>query len=92
MSNSELLVALENIITDKVATVPTARSRKADTSNPMEKEWLRKMTVKVREKEIKESWTSHCELFTKGLAKENGVLERQSWNGKGYHGGKGGKD
>ena len=37
MSCSELLVALENIIvTDKVATVPTARNRKVDTSSPME--------------------------------------------------------
>ena len=37
MSYSELFVALENIIiTDKVETVPTARSRKIDTSAPME--------------------------------------------------------
>ena len=37
MSYSELFVALANIIiTDKVATVPTARSRKNDTSAPME--------------------------------------------------------
>ena len=35
MSYSEL-IALENIIVDKVATVPTARSRKHDTSAPME--------------------------------------------------------
>ena len=35
MSYSELLVALENIIIDKVVTVPTARSRKNDTSAPM---------------------------------------------------------
>ena len=36
MSYSELLVALENIIIDKVATVPTASNRKIDTSAPME--------------------------------------------------------
>ena len=30
----ELLVALENIITDRVATVPTARNRKIDASAP----------------------------------------------------------
>ena len=36
MSHSELFVALENIIIDKVVTVPTARSRKNDTSAPME--------------------------------------------------------
>ena len=36
MSYSELLVALANIIFDKVATIPTARNRKIDTSAPME--------------------------------------------------------
>ena len=36
MSDSELLVSLENIIIDKVATVSTVRNRKVDTSAPME--------------------------------------------------------
>ena len=36
MSYSELIVALENIIVDKVAMAPTARGRKHDTSAPME--------------------------------------------------------
>ena len=36
MSYSELIVALENIIIDKVAMVPTARGRKHDTSAPMD--------------------------------------------------------
>ena len=36
MSYDELLIALENIIIDMVATVPTARIRKIDTSAPME--------------------------------------------------------
>ena len=36
MSFSELLVALDSIIIGKVATVPTARNRKIDTSAPME--------------------------------------------------------
>ena len=31
MSYNEPLVALENIITDKVATVPTVKRRRADT-------------------------------------------------------------
>ena len=35
MSYSELLVALENIIIDKVSTVQTARKKKFDTSVPM---------------------------------------------------------
>ena len=36
MSYSELLVALEITIIDKVATVPTARNKKIDASAPME--------------------------------------------------------
>ena len=36
MSYSELIVALENIIVDKVVTVPTARNKKHDTSAPIE--------------------------------------------------------
>ena len=36
MSYSELLIALENIIIDKVVTVPTARNRNVDTNAPIE--------------------------------------------------------
>ena len=36
MSYSELIVALENTIVDKVVTVPTARNKNRDTSAPME--------------------------------------------------------
>ena len=36
MPYGELIIALENIIIDKVSTVHTARSRKHDTSAPME--------------------------------------------------------
>ena len=36
MSYNELIIALENIIVDKVVTVPTARNKKHDTSAPME--------------------------------------------------------
>ena len=36
MSHSELLVALESIFIDQVASVPTARNRKIDTSAPMD--------------------------------------------------------
>ena len=36
MPYGELIIALENIMIDKVSTVPTARSRKHDTSAPME--------------------------------------------------------
>ena len=36
MSYSELLVALDIIIIEKVATVSTSKSRKSDTSAPIE--------------------------------------------------------
>ena len=36
MSYNELIIALENIIVDKVVTVPTVRNKKDDTSAPME--------------------------------------------------------
>ena len=35
LSYDELLIAWENTIIDKVATVPTARNRKIDTGAPM---------------------------------------------------------
>ena len=50
MSYSELIVALENIIIDKVAMVPTAKGNRHDTSAPMESEWRRKKTVRMRAK------------------------------------------
>ena len=54
MSYSDLLVALE-IIIDKVATVPTARNMKIDTSALMEIGITAKDDSEVREKkEIKE--------------------------------------
>ena len=36
MSYSEIIIALENIIVDKVSTVPSSQSRRNDTSAPME--------------------------------------------------------
>ena len=69
---------LENIIVDKVATVPTARSRKHDTSAPMEIGMAAKEdgenVLQEGDRRIVGKWS-----FGKG----------QSWNEKG---GKGGKD
>ena len=36
MSYSEILIARENILVDKVATIPSSKSRRNDTSAPME--------------------------------------------------------
>ena len=92
MSYSELLVALENNVVDKVATVLTVRSRTPDTSAPMEIGMSAKDDGgSARE----EGYQSIVDLALQGEepAKENGVLEKgQNWRDKGYHGGKGGKD
>ena len=77
MSYSELLVALENIIIDKVATVPTVRSRRADTSAPMEIGMATKDDGEsAREEEDQRIVDLALQLFTEGLAKENGVSVR----------------
>ena len=92
MSYSKLLVALENIVVDKVATVPTVRSRTPDTSAPMEIGMLAKDDGGSAREEGDQSIVDLA-LQGEEPAKENGVLEKgQNWRDKGYHGGKGGKD
>ena len=77
MSYSALILALENIIVDKVVTVPTARSKQHDTSAPMDIGMAAKEEERLRaRKETRESWTSLCRLSTKELAKESGALAR----------------
>ena len=77
MSYSELLVALEDIIIDKVSTVPSARSRKHDTGAPMEIGMATKEDGEnASKKETSESQTSLCRLSTKELAKENGAVAK----------------
>ena len=73
VSYSEIIVALENIIVDMVSTIPSSKSRKTDTSAPMEIGMTAKETEKVRaKKEIIELWISRCRLSTMEQAKENG--------------------
>ena len=84
MSYSELLVALENIIIGKVATVPTAR-RKNDTSAPMQIGMAAKEggenASQARDERIVDL---ALQVVHKGLAEENGALGKgQSWNEKG---------
>ena len=47
MSYSEIIIALENAIVDKVSTVPSSKSRRGDTSAPMELGWQQKKMEKV---------------------------------------------
>ena len=89
MSYSELLVSLENIISDRVAAVPKARNKKHDTSAPME---IGMAAKEDGESASQEGETLLCRLSTKELAKERPMAEgqwqerkpraRQMWQGK----------
>ena len=91
MSHSELIVALENIIVDKVAMVPTARGRKQDTSAPME---IGMAAKEDGENASQEGDQTIIELALHAVHKRTGkgkwgLSKGQNWNEKG---GKGGKD
>ena len=85
MSYSELLVALENILIDKVATVPTARNRKIDTSATMETG----MAAQGDGENLREGGDHRIvdlalQAVNKGTRKGKGSLRKgQSWNEKG---------
>ena len=92
MSYDELIIALENIIIDKVSTVSTSKSRKHDTSAPME--------IGMAAKEDGESSSQEgdqriidlaLQAVYKGSGKGKwGLGKGQSWSEKGNKGGKGG--
>ena len=91
MSYRDLFVTLENIIIDKVATVPTARSRKIDTGAAMEIG----MTAKENGENASQEGAQRIlglalQAVYKGIGKGNWSFGKsQNWNEKG---GKGGKD
>ena len=94
MSYSELLVAPENIIIDNVATVPTARNSKIDTSAPMDIGMAAKDDGQIVSEEGDQRVV---DLALQAVYKETGkgtlsFGNGQSWNEKGFQGGKGGKD
>ena len=94
MSYGELLVALESIIIDKVATVPTARNKMIDTSAPMD---IGKAAKDDGESAREEGYQKNVDLALQAVCKGNvkGKLsfgKGQSQNDKGCQGGKGGKD
>ena len=92
LSHGELIVALENIIVDKVAMVPTARGRKHDMSAPME--------IGMAAKEDGENASQEgdqrimdivLQAVYKGTGKGKwGFSKGQNWNEKGGKGGQGG--
>ena len=91
MPYGELIVALENIIIDKVSTVPTARSRKHDTSAPME---IGMATKEDGENASQEGDQRIVDLALQAVYKGTGegkwgFGKGQSWNEKGGKGGKG---
>ena len=91
MSYSEIIIALENIIVDKVSTVPSSKKRRNDTSAPME--------IGMTTKEDGESASQEgdqrildltLQTVYKGTCKGKRRFGKgQNWNEKG---GKGGKD
>ena len=92
MSYSELIVALENIIIDNVAMVPTARGRKHDTSAPMEIGMAAKEDGENASQEGDERIVDLAlQAVYKGIGKGKWVFSKgQSWNEKGSKGSKGG--
>ena len=93
MSYDELIIALENIIIDKVSTVSTARSRKYDTSAPME---IGMASKEVGETTSQEGHQRIIDLALQAVYKGSGkgkwgLGKGQSWNEKGNKGGKGGE-
>ena len=90
MPYGELIIALENIIIDKVSTVPTARSRKHDTSAPME---IGMATKEDGENASQEGDQRIIDLALqavyKGIGKGKWSFGKgQSWNEKGSKGSK----
>ena len=95
MSYSKLLVALENLINDEVATVPTARNRKNVTSAPTEIGMAAKEDGENASQERDQRIVDLAlQAVYKGIGK--GMLsfgKGQSWSEKGGNGGKdGGKN
>ena len=91
ISYSELLVARENNIIDKVATVPTARNRKIDTSAPMEIGMAAEGDGDSAREEGDQRFVDLA-LQQENQQRKMEFWKGQSWNEKGYQGGKSGKD
>ena len=92
MLYDELIIALENIIIDKVSTVSTARRRKHDTSAPM---GIGMATKEDGENASQEGDQRMIDFTLQAVYKEIGKGKwgfgnGQSWNEKGNKGGKGG--
>ena len=90
MSYSEHIVALENIIIDKVAMVPTAKGKRHDTSAPME---IGMATKEDSENASQEGDRRILDLalqaVNKGASKGKWSFSKgQHWNEKGGKGGK----
>ena len=91
LSCSELIVALENIIIDKVAMVPTAKGKKHDTSAPMA------IGTATKEDSENASQEGDQRIIDFALQAVYKGARKGKWSfGKGQHwnekGGKGGKD
>ena len=87
MPYGDLVIALENIIIDKVSTVATARSRKHDTSAPMEIGMATKEDGENASQEGDQRILAACRLQRDW---QRQVGKGQSWSEKGSKGSKGG--
>ena len=92
MPYDELIIAQENIIIDKVSTVPTARNRKHDTSASME---IGMATKDDGESASQEGDQRIVDLALQAVPKGTGkgkwgFGKGQSWDEKGSKGSKGG--
>ena len=94
MSYEEFLIALENIISDKVSTVPTTRHKKIDTSAPLEIGMAAKGDGEnSREERDQRIMDIELQAVYRGTGKDNwSVGKGPHSNAKVYAGGEGGKD
>ena len=90
MSYSRLIIALENIIVDKVSTVPSSESRRNDTSAPMEIGMAAKEDGEIVSQEGDQRIMDFAlQAVYQGTCKGKwGSGKGQNWNEKGGKGGK----
>ena len=86
MPYGKIIIALKNIIVDKASTVQSSKSRRNDTSAPMDIGMAAKEDCKnvSQNRRPEESWISRCKLSTREPAKGKcGFGKGQNWNEKG---------
>ena len=84
MSYGEIIIALENIIVDKVSTVRSKQEERHECTNGDWDGSKRRLRKCEPTKETRGSWISRCKLSTREPAKGKcGFGKGQNWNEKG---------